>query len=114
MQYIKNLELGDEIKCFTDENNVNEEITYEIDNNLSSNTILIQYNSIKSLVIYESTFESESSIIYSNSNESFGNYYLTMEKHIIKYYIKISYDKDFKLCLNSFQEKGNTFKNNNY
>ena len=112
MQYIKNLELGDEIKCFTDENNINEEIIYEIDNNLSSNTILIQYNSIKSLVIYESTFESESSIIYSNSNESFGNYYLTMEKHIIKYYIKISYDKDFKLCLNSFQEKGNTFKNN--
>ena len=116
---IENKELTSSQNCFTsaDHSGSSTKI-YEIINNLSSNTIFIQYNDLESFYIYESDFNSDSSILYKIkriTSNSYGYYYLTMNSAVSKYYIKFDARNQFKICLNSFVNKGNLFelKNDN-
>ena len=110
---IENKELVSSQKCFTSaENSESSTKIYEIINDLSSNTIFIQYSYLESFSIYESNIDSNSSLLYKNqgnSTENFGYYYLTMNSSVFKYYIKFDAGNKFKICLNSFVNKGNSF-----
>ena len=105
--------------CYGNQNtnqNTQKTIIYQLNNNSTSNTIFIQYKSVKSFVVSES-IEDDSSIIYKDSETS-GSYYLNMNSAKNKYYITLeSNDKNHKICLYSFPDRGNIFtpskKNNN-
>ena len=103
-------------KCFDDKdqtnsgsNNDNTKMTiYEIKNNSTSNTIFIQYLSVKNFVVSES-FNDDSSILHKDSAQS-GIFYLNMNTGKSKYYVIIEKDsKPHKICFFSFPKKGNIF-----
>ena len=102
-------------KCFDNKDqkasssNDNKKMTiYELNNNSTTNTIFIQYKSVKQFVISES-FNDDSSILYKDSKAS-GFYYLNMNSAKSKYYIILENDSNnHKICFSSFIEKGNIF-----
>ena len=96
-------------KCFDNKEQTSLKMTiYEIKNNSTSNTIFIQYLSVKNFVISES-LNDDSSILYKDSTQS-GSYYLNMNIGKNKYYIIIENDsKPHKICFLSFPKKGNVF-----
>ena len=117
---IKNL--NEVIQCFYLEKityGKKEEITYELLNDQLNKTLFIQFKSIESIYIFQSN-QNPSSIIFSKIKDenNFGNFYFTLKDDIKKYFIKIELiqndlsDLDnFKIFFNSFEGKGNGFKN---
>ena len=110
--------LNEITQCFQVEKSTfgeKEDISYELMNEGLHKTIFIQFKSVESIIIYKSN-QDPSSIIFSRKKEegNFGNYYLTIEKDIHKYYIDIKLSQsdltNFKLCFNAFENKGNPFK----
>ena len=110
--------LNEITQCFKVEKNTfgeKEEIDYELINDGLHKTIFIQFKSVESIIIYKSSQE-PSSIIFSRKKEegNFGNFYLTIEKDINKYYIDIKLSQsdltNYKMCFNAFENKGNPFK----
>ena len=110
--------LNEITQCFQVEKSTfgeKEDISYELMNEGLHKTIFIQFKSVESIIIYKSN-QDPSSIIFSRKKEegNFGNYYLTIEKDIHKYYIDIKLSQsdltNFKLCFNTFENKGNPFK----
>ena len=102
-------------KCFDNKQQLNsgseedKKMTiYELSNNSTSNTVFIQYKSIKNFVVSES-FQDDSSIIYKEASKS-GSYYLNMNSAKTKYYVVIENDSNpHKICFISFPEKGKQF-----
>jgi len=102
-------------KCFDNKQQLNsgseedKKMTiYELNNNSTSNTIFVQYKSIKNFVVSES-FQDDASIIYKEASKS-GSYYLNMNSAKSKYYVVIENDSNpHKICFASFPEKGKQF-----
>ena len=102
-------------KCYDNKQQLNsgseedKKITiYELSNNSTSNTVFIQYKSIRNFVVSES-FQDDSSIIYKETSKT-GSYYLNMNSAKSKYYVVIDNDSNpHKICFTSFQEKGKQF-----
>ena len=87
---------------------------YELNNNSTSNTIFIQYKSIKNIIISDSMKE-DKSILYKELSDS-GSYYLNLNSAKSKYYIILENStKNHKICFLAFPEKGKEFSldNNN-
>ena len=114
-------ELLENQKCFNNkEQNTSTSINnkkiskYELINNSTSNTIFIQYKSVKKFEISES-INDDSSTLYKDSKTS-GSYYLKMNRAKNNYYIFLeNNENDYKICFYSLLNDGNTFTptNNN-
>ena len=85
---------------------------YELNNNSTSNTIFIQYISIKNIIISDS-MQDDKSILYKESSDS-GFYYLNLNSAKSKYYIILENStKNHKICFLAFPEKGKEFSLDN-
>ena len=111
-------DLDESAQCFYQDKDFykeKEEIIYEIINNNFNKTLFIQFKSVDSITIYES-YDNPSNVIFTRTEEenTFGNYYFTMKKNIDKYYIKIEISqteiKNYIICFNLFEGRGNSFK----
>ena len=111
-------DLDESAQCFYQEKDFykeKEEIIYEIINNNLNKTFFIQFKSVDSITIYESS-DNPPNVIFTRTKEenTFGNYYFTMKKNIDKYYIKIEISqteiKNYIICFNLFEGRGNSFK----